>query len=150
MSRSLRLHTLREILARQTVATQDELVDSLATAGVQVTQATVSRDLASIGAVRGPDGYRLVDHLGIATLPRDSAHLGSAFRSHAVSVSKADALVVVRTAPGHADVLATALDNARPPGMVGCIAGDDTIFIATPSSKRAADLTCTLAGMLED
>lgn len=149
MSRTLRLHTLREILGRRPVSTQDELVDSLADAGLEVTQATVSRDLSAIGAVRGPDGYRLPDQIGMSQANRHPESVAPAMRAHAISVARADALVVVRTAPGHANVLAAELDAARPEHMVGCIAGDDTVFIATPSSKRAGELFGTLTEMLE-
>lgn len=149
MSRSLRLHTLREILGRRPAATQDELVESLADAGLTVTQATVSRDLSAIGAVRGADGYQLPDQLGVASAVQDPEAVATAVRTHAISVARADSLVVVRTAPGHANVLAAELDTARPDGMVGCIAGDDTIFIATPSGKRAGELTALFNEMLE-
>jgi len=149
MSRLHRQYTLREILASRPAVTQEELVESLAEAGLRVTQATVSRDLAAIGAVRGPGGYRLADPASaVGTLAEDD-RVEHALREHAMSVSRADALVVVRTAPGHANVVAAELDAARPEGMVGCIAGDDTIFIATPPARQAGELARDFLSMIE-
>ncbi len=153
MSRARRHHVLRELLASEAVSTQEELVSGLARAGLAVTQATVSRDLAAIGAVRGSDGYHLPGDPGggtaLATAPTDGSRIRGVIREHAVSVEPAAALVVVRTAPGHANFVATELDAARPTGMVGCIAGDDTIFLATASDREAGRLTDRLRNMMD-
>lgn len=115
----------------------------LAEEGVEVTQATVSRDLAALGAVRAAGGYRLPDD---PTPGVGGESLSRALRAHAVGFDLAATLVVVRTAPGHAPALASEIDRARPTGMVGCIAGDDTIFVATPSSAEARGLLAVLSG----
>lgn len=152
MSRTRRHHVLRELLASEAVSTQEDLVAGLARAGLGVTQATVSRDLAAIGAVRGADGYRLpgtpVGGTAVATAPADGSRIAGVIREHAVSVEPAAALAVVRTAPGHANFVATELDAARPMGMIGCIAGDDTIFIATASDREARRLVRRMEEMM--
>lgn len=145
MSRTRRQALLRDLLADAPASTQEELVSALARAGQAVTQATVSRDLAAIGAVRAADGYRLPDTGGgiavaVASSPKNGSRLAGVIRDHVISVEPASAMVVLRTAPGHANFVATELDAARPPGMVGCIAGDDTIFIATASEREAGRL----------
>jgi len=148
MSRAQRHALLAEIIRDRPGSTQESLVDALAESGVEVTQATVSRDLAAIGAVRGPGGYRLPDLTDARPSTDDPAErLGRVLREHAVSFDPAATLVVVRTAPGHAQVLATELDRARPAGMVGCVAGDDTIFVAAPSEREAGRLLRRLSEM---
>jgi len=126
---------------------QEALVEALAEAGEPATQATVSRDLAAIGALKGPGGYRLPDEPASAPAA-GSAELEAAVRRHVVRIDRADSLVVVRTAPGHAGLVGAALDRWPPEGMVGTVAGDDTIFIATPSSRAASALASTLSRML--
>lgn len=148
MSRTQRHALLVEIIRDRPGSTQESLVEALAESGVEVTQATVSRDLAAIGAVRGPGGYRLPDQSDARPSTDDPAErLGRVLREHAVSFDPAATLVVVRTAPGHAQVLATELDRARPAGMVGCVAGDDTIFVAAPSEREAGRLLRRLSEM---
>lgn len=146
MSRSHRHAVLTRILRDRPAATQEQIVEALHAAGERVTQATVSRDLSAIGAVRGPSGYQLPDRPPARGVP---GRLAAVVREHAVSAQPAATLVVVRTAPGHASVIASELDAAPPPGMVGCVAGDDTVVIATPSSGDAGALTAQLNEWLE-
>ncbi len=121
-------------------------------AGVSVTQTTVSRDLAAIGAVRGQDGYRLGGSFtenGHALPIAGNDELSGLIYRHVLSVAKAQAIVVVKTAPGHAQMLASAFDRWPPYGVVGTVAGDDTIFLATTSSKAIGVLMKTLRAAME-
>lgn len=137
MTKARRHALLKDMLTRSPASTQEALVAGLMEAGISVTQATVSRDLSSIGAVRGPGGYRLPSAPSATT---DSAHLMSIFQDHAIRVMPAASIVVIHTAPGHANFVASEIDANRPQEMLGCIAGDDTIFIATASDKAATTL----------
>lgn len=148
MSRDTRRHLLRGLLQAGPVQTQEELAASLAEAGETVTQTTVSRDLAAIGAIRGPDGYSLPP-VAAGSSSGFGAPLETAMRQHLLSIEVAGTIVVLRTAPGHASLLASKLDAAPPRSMVGCIAGDDTIFIATPSSAAARRLKEELGDMTQ-
>ena len=148
MPRDARRHLLTQLLNAGSVRTQEELATALADAGEAATQATVSRDLAAIGAVRGPGGYSLPG--GFTPLaPVFGAPLETALQRHLFSRTIAGTMVVLRTAPGHASLLASKLDATPPEGMVGCIAGDDTIFIATPSAAAAKSLVRALDAMQE-
>lgn len=142
MSRTRRQHILRKLLAESPVSTQQELVQGLQSHGFSVTQATVSRDLAALGAVRGPNGYSMPEHFAAmnANQPPQDTRLVPVLREHALVITAAASLVVIRTAPGHANFVASEIDASRPEGMVGCLAGDDTIFIATQSDKAAAGI----------
>jgi transcriptional regulator of arginine metabolism len=138
MSRDRRRMLMVDLLRKGPVWSQEELAETLARSGERVTQATVSRDLAAIGAVRGPDGYRLSESLGEpmgAGGREDELH--GVVRRHVVSAVVAHAMVVVRTAPGHAQMVASAFDRWPPSGVAGSVAGDDTIFLATTSPKIA-------------
>ncbi|MHC5004176.1 MAG: arginine repressor [Planctomycetota bacterium] len=143
MSKIQRRHRILERLRRGPIASQEELVAELAAAGEVVTQATVSRDLRAIGAVKGADGYVVPEALGAA--PRAARdELGRAVRERVVDLALADSIVVIRTMPGHANAVATVFDDARPAGLVGTVAGDDTIFLACTSRAAARALLTKL------
>lgn len=119
---------IRELIAGRAIATQEELRALLARAGHAVTQATLSRDLARLGAHRVPlpDGgtaYSLGD-----AAPRAAAR--PVVPELVRSIDDNGTLVVIHTAPGAAQVVAGALDRARPSEILGTIAGDDAIFVA--------------------
>ena len=151
MSSKKRQVIIREILRQGGVQSQEEIAELLAQSGVVVTQTTVSRDLAAIGAVRGRDGYRLVESIveegGVAGQADIDAFYGLVFE-HVLSVAKAQSLVVVKTAPGHAQMMASAFDRCPPKGVVGTVAGDDTIFLAASSVKASERVVNQLRSVL--
>ncbi len=125
---------IRRLIASRAIATQEELRALLATAGHSVTQATLSRDLARIGARRGSvQGGGTAYELGDGG-PRDV--VGGLVRS----IDDNGTLVVIHTAPGAAQVIASTLDRARLPELLGTIAGDDAIFLAPARGVAAARL----------
>ena len=128
-----------DLLRRGGLQSQEQLASALARAGEPVTQATVSRDLAAIGAVRGPDGYRLPELLvdPVRAGGDGAEEVRGMVRRHAVSIVAASSMVVIKTAPGHAQMVATAFDRWPPDGVAGTVAGDDTIFLAAMSPKAA-------------
>ena len=146
--RSDRLKDLIRILKAGHAATQQEIVAELRAAGHDVTQATVSRDLQEVGAVKVRVGrtleYRLPDELprtaGSELMARN---LRRTLRDFAIDLRTAASLVVVVTAPGHASAVARAIDLAGLEPVVGTVAGDDTIFVATPSVEDADRLVNT-------
>lgn len=123
---SARRRIIRSLLNEKSVASQNDIVDLLAERGFDVTQATVSRDLASIGARKDDDGYVL----GGEPL-RDGAELALAgtIDAFVTSIEPSRNLVVLKTPPGAAQVVAAALDQASPAAMAGCVAGDDTVIV---------------------
>jgi len=127
-SHRARRELIRRLLRTHLVSTQEELGELLKREGIDVTQATLSRDLAKLMARRVtlPDGgtvYELED----SKAPKEAALDG--VRSLVTTVDDSDAMVVVHTVPGGAQAVAAAIDGSRPPGVLGTIAGDDTIFI---------------------
>jgi len=127
---------IRELIAGRPIGTQEELRALLAGRGHDVTQATLSRDLAQLGARRAPHAgggtaYELPD-TPLAALPL--------FSDLVRSVDDNGTLVVIHTTPGAAQVVASMLDRARPAEVLGTIAGDDAIFVAPARGVQAARL----------
>lgn len=116
------------------MSNQGDLVARLAAEGFAVTQATVSRDLQTLGAVKGRDGdgnlrYILAD--GLAGIVEGQATLARALAEFAISIVPSANLVVVKTPPGAAQVVASAVDGIDLAGVLGTVAGDDTLIIVT-------------------
>ena len=120
---------LAAIIRAEPVASQEQLSNRLREAGFDVTQATVSRDLEALGAIRGKrDGQMTY------LLPSDAVGeqngLDRILSEWVLSTEIAGNLVVMRTRPGSAHVVAAALDGTALDEIAGTIAGDDTLFIA--------------------
>jgi len=142
-----RREAIRLILRTQAISTQEELGELLAQKGYQVTQATLSRDLAQLKArrVTQPEGgtvYELEDFKA----PGDD-HALRALRTLVVDVEHNGSLVVVLTTPGSASVVAAGIDRARLSTVLGSIAGDDTIFVAPRRKTPAAALAKQLQSL---
>jgi len=139
MDHLYRRNQILEILDKETVATQEELRRKLARRGIRVTQATVSRDIEELGLVKTRSGYRRPD----ATEPAAPAAtpqppLTILLKEFVRDVLLASNLVVVKTNPGNAHSVGVGLDSENWPEVVGTVAGDDTIFVATSSPRHAA------------
>ena len=147
LSKTQRQHRIAELLAGQTIGSQSELVERLAAAGVVATQATVSRDLDEIGAikVRGPEGGSVyaVPDLPFTQRGGDD-HLRRILTDWVVDVAPSANLVVLRTPPGSAHVVGSALDRAGLPGVLGNVAGDDTLIVVTSGADSGEGLAATL------
>ena len=132
-----RRRAVAHLIRARRIATQEELLEALRAEGFAATQATLSRDLAQLGArrVSDPNGgtrYELSDEQR-----RDGL---DAVGRLVASVSCNGSLVVIRTHPGSAPAVARAVDLAGMPDILGTIAGDDTVFIAPSREKRARAL----------
>lgn len=125
-----------EELGQGPISSQSELGERLEARGVGANQATLSRDLAAIGAVKGPRGYQLPD-APIGPTGDQTARLAQAARQYLISATPAQNQVVLRTPPGGADPLAAAIDSATNESILGTLAGDDTILILSSDSRAA-------------
>lgn len=127
----MRHQAVRAILAEEVVSSQGHLARLLAERGFPVTQATVSRDLRAVGAAktRSADGtMRYVPEPG-TNRPDAVDALAATLSSFARSIQASGNLVVIKTHPGAAHVVAGAIDGARLEGVLGTVAGDDTMLI---------------------
>lgn len=117
--------------------TQAQLVHALKARGVEVTQATLSRDLKELGALKGPDGYHVPGSTG--------APLATALGQWLLTATPAQNLLVLKTPTGGASPLAVALDTHGPNTVVGSIAGDDTVLVIAPTAGAARKLATDFA-----
>ncbi|EXF24077.1 arginine repressor [Nesterenkonia sp. AN1] len=151
---------IRELISRSQVRSQAELAERLADAGVTVTQGTLSRDLVEIGAarVRGAQGaliYAVPSDGHDRELQADqtdattTARLIALCKDLLVSAEPSANLVILRTPPGAAQFLASAVDHAGIPEVLGCIAGDDTIMVVTTEPDGGAAVAHRFTGFAE-
>jgi transcriptional regulator of arginine metabolism len=141
-----RRDAVARIIRSRPIATQEELLSALSAAGFRATQATLSRDLARLGArrVSRPEGGTVYE-LGNAAAEGNG--LG-ALRGLVAEITANASLVVIRTHPGSAPAIARAIDLADVPEVLGTIAGDDTIFVAPSGELRPRRLATRLAELL--
>jgi transcriptional regulator of arginine metabolism len=142
------------VVREESIHSQEELQRRLATRGFQVAQPTLSRDLRDLGLAKTAAGYVAPDSTGGIPAPapaRDhaAARLERALRTYVRSVATAHTLVVVKTPTAAAHPVGLAIDQAELAEVVGSIAGDDTVFLATVSPETAVKLAARLNGMLE-
>jgi transcriptional regulator of arginine metabolism len=150
LSKQQRQHRIAQIVGQAQVTSQGQLVELLAAAGVEATQATVSRDLEDIGAVKvraasGESVYAVPAAANGRAAPED--HLRRLLGEWVVEVASSANLVVLRTPPGSAHVVASALDRARLPEILGTVAGDDTIVVVATEGVGGSRLSARLAGL---
>lgn len=147
VSKVARQHRIAQLLAKHQVTNQPQLVELLADDGVVATQATVSRDLDDLGAVkvRVPGGetvYAIPEFEPDRLAPLD--HLRRTLSEWVVEIASSGVMVVLRTPPGCAHVVASALDRSGLAGLVGTVAGDDTLLCVAADKVGGARLARTI------
>jgi transcriptional regulator of arginine metabolism len=133
--RTERRRLIRELVATHEVGAQSELVTLLAAKGVEATQATVSRDLEELGITkyRGADGrisYALPENGGLAQMLRQFVR----------TIESSGNLAVVRTPPGAAAAVASAIDSAELPGVLATVQGDDTLLVVAREGIQGSQI----------
>ena len=143
-----RQHRIARMLEEQAISSQGQLVELLAAEGVLATQATVSRDLEDLGAVKvripgGATAYAVPEHTKDKSPPED--HLRRVMGEFVVEVSHSGNLAVLRTPPGSAHVIGSALDRSGFPDVLGTVAGDDTVLVVCAESAGGGYVAARLA-----
>jgi transcriptional regulator of arginine metabolism len=142
MSKSYRHGQILKLIRASRISTQEELAQALKNLGVQTTQVTLSRDIRELRLVKTVEGYR-------ESLPEEAAPQFAMLAAEFLrDVRTAQNLVVLRTAPGHANSVAVALDNEEWPEIVGTLAGDDTILVIAPNTSTAVRIGKKLLALL--
>ena len=145
MSKLSRQSTIRELVAKHAVTSQDELRLLLARRGHAVTQATLSRDIRELDLVKTAEGYAMhADDTSVSNLPS----IERLVRDFVYDVQPAQQLVVLRTSAGAASPVAAALDAEGWPEVMGTLGGDDTILVVTRDNAQAKRLTTRVRGLL--
>jgi transcriptional regulator of arginine metabolism len=141
-ARQRRRQALRDLVARYEVGSQSELVALLHAEGIEATQATVSRDLdeLGIGKLRGADGR-------VSYALPETGGLGQILRQFLLDIGASGNLAVVRTPPGAAAAVGSAIDSAGLGGVLATVQGDDTLLIVAEegsSGRAVADLILSI------
>lgn len=149
MHRSQRLAVLAQLLGERQFSSQEELAQALARSRAPVTQATLSRDLRSLGVGKRPDRhgkavYQLPGHAN-DTLDRERQLID--LRAFVNEVRIAQNLAIVRTPPGHANGVARAIDMMAFDQLMGSVAGDDTVLVVMKDRAAAVRFKRHLEGL---
>ena len=148
--KQLRQRAIRDLVEQRPIRTQQELAAALRERGFRATQATVSRDVAELGLGKasreGRAAYVIPPRLRDAEISGED-RLRRLLVDVPVEFRVADLLLVIKTLPGSAHAVAAALDRTRWPEIVGSIAGDDTVFVATGDRSSVRRLRDRLIGL---
>ncbi|WP_117211618.1 arginine repressor [Allorhizocola rhizosphaerae] len=148
LSRAARHARIESLIRGHDVRSQTELGELLASGGVQVTQATLSRDLEELRAIKVGGVYIIPEdgNRPLRQVETGSAKLVRLLRELLNETDHSGNLAVLRTPPGAAQYVASAIDRAGLPDVVGTIAGDDTILVVARESVGGAALAAKFAG----
>lgn len=143
IGKTQRQHRISVLLEKNAVSTQEQLVDLLSGDGVEATQTTVSRDLEELGAIKvrvagGDSVYALPELPSKQVAP--SSHLKRVLGEWVVEVATSQNLVVLRTPPGSAHVVGSAIDRSGFEGVIGTVAGDDTVLVVAAETMGGSEL----------
>ncbi len=149
-TKAQRQRTISELISERDVTSQPQLQKLLKSRGISATQATVSRDLEELGAVKvrlagGETAYAIPEFAPERIAPLDQ--LKRVLSEWVADIQVSAPIVVVRTPPGCAHVVASALDRSALHGLIGTVAGDDTMLCVASSSYGATKLADDLAAM---
>lgn len=144
-SKERRQAIVLEVLRRETVHSQVDLVNLLVSEGVVIDQATLSRDLRSMGIAKGVSGYEVPSSDDVDSAARK--RLATLLRANLKTMKLAGNMLVLRVTPGYASPVAAEIDQMVLGEVLGSIAGKDTIFIATESTASSRRIQTLLAGI---
>lgn len=143
--KNIRQAKILELIREQRFDTQEDLLKALCDAGFNVTQATISRDIRELGIIKseGEDGYR---YRVSAQRERGDINgkLASIFRQAAFRIDCANNLIVIKTYTGMGSAVGAALDSMEIEGVIGTLAGDDTLLMIVRDNERASAIAAEL------
>ncbi len=146
--KTLRQTKILELIKNNSIETQSDLLEMLRKDGFNVTQATVSRDIKEMRLIKVLDSsgtYKYAYDKVTNTEEMSNSYL---FSTAVTSIDYAHNLVVIKTGVGMAQAVCAALDSIQRPGVMGSIAGDDTIFVATRTESASASLVADLKKLI--
>lgn len=147
--KSQRHGKILELITDNDIETQEELLNLLCKQGFKVTQATVSRDIKELRLVKTPSGSGGYKYSAGNKIDLDiSSSLNTLFKNTVISVDFAVNMVVLKTMSGMAQGVCTAIDSMQWDGILGTIAGDDTIFIVARSNSKAVTIASELKKLM--
>jgi len=149
--KTARQNLILKIIKSQEIETQEELAKYLVDSGVNITQATISRDIKDLNLIKVQTDSGKYKYAASSSLDtgKNIAVLMRVFKSTVKSIKTASNLVIVKTISGSGNVAAEMIDRLDIEGIVGTLAGDNTIFIATDSEKDATEISDELLEMIK-
>lgn len=148
MDKSKRQQQLLEIVTKIEVNTQEELIKLLDAQGIQVTQATISRDIKELGLIKTSGKVKKYRYARVHDKQHDSIKLLSLFKTAVISIESAQNLVVVKTLTGNGGAVAATIDAQGIEEIVGTLAGDDTVLVVTQNAENAGKVSQDLHDLL--
>ena len=148
--KSVRQAVIKNIIDRQIIETQEDLAEALRQERIKVTQATVSRDIKEMMLIKVPTGdgrYRYAYPMNNTVIFTEE-RMQRLFQDTVLGCDYSENIVVLKTLPGGANTVASALDHANWPEVLGTVAGDDNIFIIVKPKAAASEVTQRLLGFL--
>ncbi len=148
MKKTERQNKILDIINEKPIETQEELQSVLLGYGIRTTQATLSRDIRELGLRKTASGsgrQRYIEKENVSF--ENAVYYREVLKSGVLSVEEAENLIVVKTVSGAAMAAAAAIDNMRIEGVVGCIAGDDTVFIAVKHKDSIPGILAEMRGI---
>lgn len=141
---------IKEIVDNKTVETQEELAEALREKGIEVTQATVSRDIKELMLIKVPTGegryrYAFPPEQNVAF---SQSRLERAFKDSVVGIDYSLNIIVIRTVPGMAQAVAYAVDSTRWPQIIGTVGGDDAIIVIVKPPEAVGDVLAKFRALL--
>ena len=139
-----------DIIAKEHIETQEQLLEQLRKRGVASTQATISRDIKQLHLVKEPTGHGTYKYAVSSSRARLNIadKLRTIFRESVLTVDNAQNIVVIKTLPGLANAAGSAVDGMDVPYLVGSLAGDDTALLIMRDTESALDFTEEIKEML--
>ena len=141
---------IKEIVEQQVIETQEELAESLRSHGIEVTQATVSRDIKELRLIKVPTGdgrYRYAYPMEQSLLFSQS-RMERMFRDSVVAIDYSENIIVLKTLPGGGQAVAATIDHAKWPEVIGTVAGDDNILVVVKPAQAAPTVADRFRGLL--
>lgn len=146
-----RQFAIMDIISNQHITTQEELNNALKKAGFKVSQASISRDIKELQLIKVPfqEGYRYA-------LPETTALKGTeqrmvrVFKDSVINLDYSDNIIVIKTMPGAAQSVASVIDNAGMPNILGSVAGDDTIFVVVKPAQAVEKVIADFNRMINE
>jgi transcriptional regulator of arginine metabolism len=148
MNKKYRQGKILKLIQTRSIHSQGDLAGALRAMGIKVTQVTVSRDIRELGLIKTQRGYTRTAAHAAARMAPVAADLKAVAREFLKDVRVAQNLVVLQTPPGRANAVAAALDEAEWQGVVGTLAGDDTVLVVASNAAAAGSLRRRLLEML--
>ena len=139
-----------ELIKENDIETQSELLEKLNAEGFSATQATVSRDIKELRLVKVPSSNGAYKYASENVSEDESQSHSYLFSTAVTNIDYAHALVVIKTKVGMAQAVCAALDSTNRAGVIGTIAGDDTIFVATRSDSASSGLVSDLKKLVSN